>query len=436
MSVQSEITRINSEVTEQTALIEEIEKILENKAKAALEGWTIGTTTISSQTYVPGVSRKVTIGGEGFVIEELTNVPSQMYVSITSGGMPVAKFLLTNEGAVYSTREMSKLPFGAIDSQANCYMFLMPGDLMHNFDGYKVQYAYSNGMSLISGAGGSASLEGWTTGEVQVQDGNGKYPDISFSVPSDGRRTCYFLLPGLTEVPDMMYVNLTDANDYNFDAPDVPGVPVPIVIEREYMYVKSTNTFLSNITIDKTFLVMPYVTQNGVVFALGRVNSENLPMAKYSYNITVNKYTPELQEKTVTPGAAAKEVTPDSGYNALGKVTVMPRPYVVNSITATGSYTDAAHQQGYWAAITNDGHLLITVKGGTSTAYESIYFTNASSDVTFVGQSYYSYASMTAGQMYVAVYSGIKSDVNITLKFNSRNSSSDYVECAVTIAYV
>lgn len=425
--------------------------------------------------------------------------------------------------------------------------------------------------------GKAAALEGWTTGEVQVQDGNGKYPDISFSVPSDGRRTCYFLLPGLTEVPDMMYVNLTDANDYNFDAPDVPGVPVPIVIEREYMYVKSTNTFLSNITIDKTFLVMPYVTQNGVVFALGRVNSENLPMAKYSYNITFNKYTPELQEKTVTPGAAAKEVTPDSGYNALSKVTVsgdanlvpeniaeavsifgvmgthkgglegwtvgeatltMMSPttrvvsgngftitelksipsaiylYVtsdtgvyrnsflsipdtnnsnvfytdytgdtsklyfsvgsagfnvffdelmgvysgykviyayntkminttgvnskVNSITATGSYTSSTYQQGYWAAITSGNQLMITVKGGTSTAYESIYFTNASlpSGVTLLGQSYYSYSSMTAGQMYVAIYEGVSRDVKITLNFNSTNSSSDYVQCAVTIAYV
>ena len=31
--------------------------------------------------------------------------------------------------------------------------------------------------------GKAAALEGWTTGEIQVQDGNGKYPDISFSGP-------------------------------------------------------------------------------------------------------------------------------------------------------------------------------------------------------------------------------------------------------------
>ena len=43
---------------------------------------------------------------------------------------------------------------------------------------------------------------------------------------------------------------------------------------------------------------------------------------------------------------------------------------------------------------------------------------------------------MTAGQMYVAIYEGISKDVNITLNFNATNSSSDYVQCAVTIAYV
>lgn len=339
--------------------------------------------------------------------------------------------------------------------------------------------------------GKAAALEGWTTGEIQVQDGNGKYPDISFSVPSGRRETYYFLLPDLTEVPDMMYVNLTDANDYELTDPGQE----PII--REYMYVKSTNTFLSNKTIDKTFLIMPYVTQNGVVFALGRVNSENLPMAKYSYNTTVNKYMPELQEKTVTPGAAAKEVTPDSGYNALskvtvngdlnlvpeniadgvsifgvngtlgfrtqskiaqpmpymrdikpdegwdglGQVTVMPRPLIVNEITVTGSYTSGTYQQGYWAGLDyrlGAWYLLIVVRGGTSTAYESIYFTNASlpSGVTLEGQSYYSGTSMTSGSMYVAVYKGIAADVDITLDFNSINSSSDYVQCAVTIANV
>lgn len=110
----------------------------------------------------------------------------------------------------------------------------------------------------------------------------------------------------------------------------------------------------------------------------------------------------------------------------------------VNSITATGSYTSSTYQQGYWAAITSGNQLMITVKGGTTTAYESIYFTNASlpSGVTLEGQSYYSGTSMTSGSMYVAVYKGIKSDVNITLNFDSTSSSSDYVRCAVTIAYV
>ena len=109
--------------------------------------------------------------------------------------------------------------------------------------------------------------------------------------------------------------------------------------------------------------------------------------------------------------------------------------FKVNSITTSGTYDTSTYHGSYWAAIDDNGNLLLVVEGGTSTAYESIYFASSSlpSGVTLVNQSYYSYASMTASKAYVAVYSGVTSSVDIALAFNTRNSSSDHVQCDVTI---
>ena len=107
----------------------------------------------------------------------------------------------------------------------------------------------------------------------------------------------------------------------------------------------------------------------------------------------------------------------------------------VKSITTKGAMNSATYHQAYWAAIDANGNLLLVVQGGTSTSYESVYFetTSVPTGVTLVGQSYYSYSSMSAGKMYAAVYSGLTKSVNIELNFDDANSSSDYVFCYVTI---
>lgn len=223
-----------------------------------------------------------------------------------------------------------------------------------------------------------AELDGWTTGKTTLGRNSASESAIYYPIN----------ISGVTSEPSIIYVKIGDIQciyltDLNIRIGNTPGVSI------------STATITGSscsIKIEKTEFSMGTLEYGmEVVYGLNNIN----------------------------------------GYGS-------GVPHRVNSITATGSYTSATYQQGYWAAITQDGHLIITVKGGTSTSYESIYFTNASlpTRVGLLGQSYYSYSSMTAGQMYVAIYEGISKDVNITLNFNATNSSSDYVQCAVTIAYV
>ena len=112
----------------------------------------------------------------------------------------------------------------------------------------------------------------------------------------------------------------------------------------------------------------------------------------------------------------------------------------VKSITTTSSDTTdrdtSVYHGSYWAAIDDDGNLLLVVEGGTSTSYESIRFVDTSlpEGVTLVNQSYYAY--MTASKAYVAVFSGLTADIDITLDFYDVYASTDYVYCGVTITEV
>ena len=107
----------------------------------------------------------------------------------------------------------------------------------------------------------------------------------------------------------------------------------------------------------------------------------------------------------------------------------------VNSITTSGTYDSANYHGDYWAAIDSNGNLLLAVIGGTSSNYESIYFTAASlpSGASLLQQSYYGGTSMTVSMAYVGIFTGLTSDVDIKLDFNAANSSYDYITCAVTI---
>lgn len=125
--------------------------------------------------------------------------------------------------------------------------------------------------------------------------------------------------------------------------------------------------------------------------------------------------------------------------NFPAEIANIPTGLKVKSITTTSSDdtnrdTEVYHGR-YWASIDDNGNLLLVVEGGTSGSYESIRFmaTSLPEGVTLVNQSYYAYASQTVGMAYVAVFSGLTADVDITLDFYDVYASTDYVYCGVTI---
>lgn len=185
-----------------------------------------------------------------------------------------------------------------------------------------------------------------------------------------------------------------------------------------------------------------------------------------------------LQSKMAQPSESIQTIKPDAGNYGLGQVTVnamklgtlsvvengryaasssnfdgyktvvvnVPdkgiQPIIANdgSITPTGTYATSVYYNidygvkiGYMA----NGDVMISMKNGTSTAYENLYFYAASlpSGVTLDAPSTFS-ASNVVGMTFVGIISGLTGSANIAIDMSTRNSSTDYVRCDLTITYV
>ena len=138
-----------------------------------------------------------------------------------------------------------------------------------------------------------------------------------------------------------------------------------------------------------------------------------------------------IRTKTGTTGEIVADDFP-------AEIANIPTGLKVKNIITTGDYDTASYHGNYWAAIDDNGNLLLVVEGGTSTSYESIRFMDDAlpDGVELVNQSYYAYASITASKAYVAVFSGLTASVDITLDFYDIYASTDYVYCGVTITEV
>ena len=110
------------------------------------------------------------------------------------------------------------------------------------------------------------------------------------------------------------------------------------------------------------------------------------------------------------------------------------------SIVPTGTYATNTYYNtsfGVLISYAPNGDVVLTMKGGTTTTYENLYYVlvSAPDGVTmeFVRNTG---ASSTAGRIYSCVLHNIQTLVNIAIAMNSRNSSNDYTQCNITITEV
>ena len=191
---------------------------------------------------------------------------------------------------------------------------------------------------------------------------------------------------------------------------------------------------------------------------------------------TVNGAT--LQIKTASPSENLQTIIADSGNYGLKQVNINPMnlsdkeitengtyiassdnldgykqvvvnvpdkgilPLIANdgSIVPTGTYATATYYDlaygvkiGYMA----NGDVMISMKNGTSKAYENLYFHAASlpSGVTLDAPSTFGTGNVV-GMTFVGIISGLTGSANIAINMSTRDATNDYVRCDLTITYV
>ena len=117
-------------------------------------------------------------------------------------------------------------------------------------------------------------------------------------------------------------------------------------------------------------------------------------------------------------------------------------PLIANdgSIVPTGTYATATYynlEYGVKIGYMANGDVMISMKNGTSTAYENLYFHAASlpSGVTLDAPSTFGTGNVV-GMTFVGIISGLTGSANIAINMSTRNGSHDYVRCDLTITYV
>lgn len=183
-----------------------------------------------------------------------------------------------------------------------------------------------------------------------------------------------------------------------------------------------------------------------------------------------------LQSKTIQPTESAQTVTADSGNYGLNQVIVNAmklgnktissngtyaassdgldgykqvvvdvagiKPIIVNdgSIVPTGTYATETYynlEYGVKIGYMANGDVMISMKNGTTTSYENIYFYAASlpDGVTLDAPSTFGTGNVV-NMTFVGIISGLTSNANIAIDMSTRNGTTDYVRCDLTITYV
>ena len=191
---------------------------------------------------------------------------------------------------------------------------------------------------------------------------------------------------------------------------------------------------------------------------------------------TVNGAT--LQIKTASPSENLQTIIADSGNYGIKQVNINPMnlsdkeitengtyiassdnldgykqvvvnvpnegilPLIANdgSIVPTGTYATATYynlEYGVKIGYMANGDVMISMKNGTSTAYENLYFHAASlpSGVTLDAPSTFGTGNVV-GMTFVGIISGLTGSANIAIDMSTRNGTHDYVRCDLAISYV
>ena len=191
---------------------------------------------------------------------------------------------------------------------------------------------------------------------------------------------------------------------------------------------------------------------------------------------TVNGAT--LQIKTASPSENLQTIIADSGNYGLKQVNINPMNLSDKEITENGTYIASSDNldgykqvvvnvpdKGILPLIANDGSIvptgtyatetyydlaygvkigymangdvMISMKNGTSKAYENLYFHAASlpSGVTLDAPSTFGTGN-AIGMTFVGIISGLTGSANIAINMSTRDGTNDYVRCDLTITYV
>lgn len=188
--------------------------------------------------------------------------------------------------------------------------------------------------------------------------------------------------------------------------------------------------------------------KDNLIDAIEEVNNSYIRIAELeqelastiaSKDIIINDLNGEINRLNSIGNATSNDIATGKtayvqGEEITGELIKLPK---VN-ITLTGNATYMSYIGGYWAAINEDGTLVISAMS-TTTSYENIYF--GTSDVLGTATAGFGITSHGTGnnanRPHSCIVTGIDitqyNELLVTLNASAANSSNDYIQLNVTV---
>ena len=207
--------------------------------------------------------------------------------------------------------------------------------------------------------------------------------------------------------------------------------------------VSNLSTTINNLSSTLPNQINTINSQLGDVSNLQTINKNNL-VAAINETFTSASNGKQLIATAITGMGVTTSVSDSyqTMANNIQSIETGIKRIVANdtSIVPTGTYATSTYYNtsfGVLISYAPNGDVVLTMKGGTTTTYENLYYVldSAPDGVTmeFVRNTG---TSSTSGRIYSCVLSNIQTLVNIAIAMNSRSSSSDYTQCNITITEV